>query len=233
MHKKVIIVLVIILLCGCAKQGEEKVINDPINDEEVIEQEVEPSYVDENSFPIAFYTSKNGVFYKLTEIKEGFVTKKDITTVQVFPSTDEAITLSTDKGNAFYNKWVEFDENHVIKQGFNISYTLKDGTEISQNIMGPATTQLNYDYIEIYLYDAYAHRNDKWYSHIEEREMNDNTFFTSIKLTAGSKVDQIASKIKLTTFTYDTEDDFLENGDYRGQSQYSIDICDTNTTCNE
>ena len=232
MYKKLLMIMMVLILSGCIK--EHKVVEEPKKDVEPVEEiEEVPSYVDDNTFPISFYKSQSGVLYKLTEVKESFVSKKDITTVQVFPSNEESIKLTTDKGNAFNNKWIELDANHAIKQGFNISYTLKDGTLISQNIMGPSTTQTNYDYIEIYLYDAYAHRNDNWYSHIEENQMNDATYFTSIKLTAGSKVADIVSKIKLTTFTYDTQDDFLESGDYRGASSYSIEICDLNSTCDE
>ena len=109
-------------------------------------------------------------------------------------------------------------------------YTLNDGTIISQNILGPSTTQTNYDYIETYLYDAYKHRNDSFYSHIEEKDYNENTLITSIKLTAGSKFNDIKSKIILTVFTYDDDDFDEETNAYRGNSKYSIVISDLNKT---
>ena len=57
-----------------------------------------------------------------------------------------------------------------------------------------------------------------------KEEFNENTLVTAIKIQSSYSIDQIASKITLTVFTYDTEDDF-ENNEYRGNSKYSMDIC--------
>lgn len=235
MKKMFLLIICLICICGCEKRegtipvedktikrGQEQIIkdNEPVN-----------TYKDENTFPIGIYTHSNGTLTKLVERKENFVSKKDITTVQAYPANEESLTLNSKLGNEFGLKWQSLDPDHSIKQGFMIGYELNDGTKINQIILGPSTTQTNYDYIEIYLYDAYKHRNDSWYSHIEEWEMNNETYFTSIKLTAGSKVSEIKSKLTLTAFTYDSEDDFDEDGLYRGNSKYSITICDLNKTC--
>ena len=39
------------------------------------------------------------------------------------------------------------------------------------------------------------------------------------------QVGEVDSKILLTVFTYDTEDDFDENKEYRGNSKYTMTIC--------
>lgn len=109
-----------------------------------------------------------------------------------------------------------------IKVGFNIKYSLSNGENINQTITNPSNT-ITSGYILNYLYDDYKNRNSNFYSHIEESEYNDDTLFTSIKLYANS-IDLLTSDIELTVFTYDTDDDFDELGNYRGNSKYTVNI---------
>lgn len=228
--KIVSLILFTLLVSGCNifPKKEEKVELKEIPSEKKEEVVSEPSYVDDNQIKVAFY-NKSGYTLSLAQGYNGPINiKKDITTFQVFFSNDEQVVFSNQKfGEYFYNTFNEINPEKKYKVGFNLSYDLVDGTHISQNIFNPSTTQTNYDYIEVYLYDSYKHRNDSFYSHIEEYEYNDETMITSIKLTAGSKFNDIKSKITLTVFTYD-EDDFDENNEYRGNSKYSLLISDSN-----
>ena len=79
------------------------------------------------------------------------------------------------------------------------------------------------EYIFLYLYDDYKNRNSNFYSHIEDTEYDDTTLFTSVKVFA-NKVDNLSSNIEFTVFTYDTDDDFDSEGNYRGTSKYTINI---------
>ena len=81
-----------------------------------------------------------------------------------------------------------------------------------------------------YLYDDYNNFGKSFYSHIEKEQFNENTLMTSIKIQSSYSVDQINSKISLTVFTYDSEDDF-ENNEYRGNSSYTMDICIEGRPC--
>ena len=147
----------------------------------------------------------------------------------MFFSNEDQVQFSNMKfGEYFYNTFNELNPEKKYKIGFNLSYDLTDGTHISQNIFGPSTTQTNYDYIEVYLYDSYKHRNDSFYSHIEEFEYNEETLMTSIKLTAGSKFNDISSKITLSVFTYNEDDFDEETSEYRGVSKYSLLISNSN-----
>ena len=74
----------------------------------------------------------------------------------------------------------------------------------------------------MYLYDDYKNRDSNFYSHIEDSEFDDTTLFTSVKIFA-NKVDNLSSDIEFTVFTYDTDDDF-EEGNYRGNSKYKVNI---------
>ena len=53
--------------------------------------------------------------------------------------------------------------------------------------------------------------------------MNDDTIITSIKIYAVEGIDDV-EEITLTAFTYDNQDDFDDNNNYRGNSKYTITI---------
>ena len=237
MKKLTVLLISIFLLSGCSLfKKEEPSIKKENKTQEVKEEEkvVEPSYVDENTTPIALYERNGSRLNKLTEYNTKVNIKKDIKTFQAFPSIDNEINHAGKRyADFYYEKWMELNPEKKYKVGFNLTYTLNDGTKISQNILGPSTTQTNYDYIEVYLYDAYKHRNDSFYSHIEERDYNDDTLITSIKLTAGSKFNDIKSRITLTVFTYDADDFDPVTNEYRGNSKYSVIISDLNKSYEE
>ena len=132
------------------------------------------------------------------------------------------INLDSKFGEEYYNKFISIDNHENIKVGFNIKYSLSNGENINQTITNPSNTIQN-GYILTYLYDDYKNRYSNFYSHIEENEYNDDTLFTSIKLYANS-IDMLSSNIELTVFTYDTEDDFDADGNYRGNSKYIVNI---------
>ena len=73
-----------------------------------------------------------------------------------------------------------------------------------------------------YLYDDYANKDKSFYSHIESKDYNSNTLFTSIKIQSAYKCKEI-KEIILTVFTYDTDDDFINN-EYRGNSSNKLII---------
>ena len=217
--KKVLILLVIILtICGCTKkeikeQNKEK--------EEKKQEVVENIYKDENITPIGIYKQQGNTLSKLNTINITPVVEQDIGVFQIYPSNEETITLNKGFGPSFYDEWNKYNN---IKLGFNIKFSLSNGENISYNIFSPENTFDKWEYLMNYLYDDYANYGKSFYSHIEKDEFNENTLMTSIKLQSSYSIDQINSKIILTAFTYDSEDDFKDN-EYRGNSKYSINIC--------
>ena len=73
-----------------------------------------------------------------------------------------------------------------------------------------------------YLYDDYINKDKSFYSHLEDKDYNENSLLTSIKLQASYNCSEI-KKIELIAFTYDSEDDLI-NDTYRGNSKYMITI---------
>lgn len=216
--KKVIIIMVMALvLCGCSnKQNTNKSTKN--NKNENSKTEKVDNYKDENNTTVGIYLEKGRKLELLKDYSTDIVSEKDIGVYQIYFSNDDVINLDTSFSEAYYNLYKDLG----IKVGFNIKYSLSNGDEINHTITNPSNTIMN-DYILTYLYDDYKNRNSNFYSHIEESEYDDSSMFTSIKLYANS-VDNLSSDIELTVFTYDTDDDFDSEGNYRGNSKYTINI---------
>ena len=217
--KKILLVLVVLLLfCGCAKK--EKVIEKTKEEkkEEVIEKD---TYKDENKTPIGFYKVQGNTLTKITKVNVTPVVEQDMGVFQIYPSNEDNLTIDKGFGLAFYDEWNKYNN---IKLGYNIKFSLADGRNISYNIFSPENTFDQWEYLMTYLYDDYNNFGKGFYSHIEKEQFNENTLMTSIKIQSSYSVDQINSKISLTVFTYDSEDDFKDN-EYRGNSSYTMDIC--------
>lgn len=221
--KKMFIILSIILLCTACSIGNKVEKEKTIEKEEKKEETVEEvKYKDLNTTPIAFYSLDGNTLTKLTTINRNVSSLDDIGLFQIYPSNDEKINLNDYFGNSFHNKWMEYNTNNNIKIGFNIKFNTNEEA-ISYNILDPSTTFFKWQYLMNYLYDDYANLGKGFYSHLESSDCNDNTLYTAFKMQAG-EIDKIISKIELTVFTYDSEDDFLDN-EYRGNSKYTINIC--------
>lgn len=220
MKKLITIFILLILVSGCSKKETKPI------EKEVEEPKEEIKYIDENNATIGIYQEKGNRIELVKEYKSTIKTSVDIGVFQIYPSNEETVLTNGQFGVAYYNAW---SQTNNLKVGFNLKYTLVNGEEVSQNVLDPSMTTNN-QYIYVYLYDDYLNRNSSWYSHIEEDEYNDSSLFTSVKLY-GATADEINSKIVLTVFTYDGLDDFDESGEYRGNSRYSIEICDINKNC--
>ena len=218
MKKLLLVLIVLLIVCGCTKKEEVKEKPKEEKKEEVIEKD---TYKDENKTPIGFYKVQGNTLTKLTKINVTPVVEQDMGVFQIYPSNEDNLTIDKGFGLAFYDEWNKYNN---IKLGFNIKFSLADGRNISYNIFSPENTFDQWEYLMTYLYDDYNNFGKGFYSHIEKEQFTENTLMTSIKIQSSYSVDQINSKISLTVFTYDTEDDF-DNNEYRGNSSYTMDIC--------
>lgn len=220
---KKILLMLVILLVGCTpkeeinKEENKLENNNEIKQEEIIKEE----YVDNNPIKLGLYlyTGSYSNKEKLSTYETTFVSGSDIGSFEVFFTDEEVISGNSFKSlfNSYYDKYENIDN---YKIGYNIEFTLKDGTVNKFNLLEP-NTYLYGDYFYTYLYDDIHVNEGEFYSHLES--IDDNTLITSIKIYAVDKIDDV-KKIKLTVFTYDSDDDFDEDGNYRGISKYSIDI---------
>ena len=215
MKKLIIPFLILLLICGCSKEVKKEEPKKEKKKETII---VEDTYKDLNNTPIGIYNLNGNTLNKLTSINKHLNVEEDIGIFQLYFSNEDIINLDTNYGQSFYNEFIKYPN---IKIGFNIKYTTNNG-EVSYNIFSPNNTFDHWEYLMNYLYDDYNNRFSSFYSHIEPDQVNENTLYTSIKLQASYSCSEITN-IKLTAFTYDSEDDFLDN-EYRGNSKYTLNI---------
>lgn len=230
--KKIFLLLmcVFILLCGCEKKEETKdVVKDKEENKEEIVEEVD-TYKDLNNTPIGIYSLQGNKLVKLTSFNTKLVIEKDINTFQLYPSNEDVIYLNNGFGQSFYDEYMKYNTNGNLKMGFNIKFTLYEGREVSYNIFSPNETFTEWNYLMNYLYDDYANRGKSFYSHVESHQVTPETLYTTFKMQASYGCGDIFSKIQFTVFTYDSEDDFLDN-EYRGNSKYTLNICAEGRPC--
>lgn len=228
----IIILVLIIIFCGTIitvnnfpKEKEQDKNIQKENEKPI--QEVEDFYKDDNPFLIALYTSENG-FNKITEHSNIYKMSTDIGVFTVFASNENTVTGSFQP--TWWSLWKSFKNYEKYKIGYNIQFTHTKG-EVNKNILKPSDGEdiVFYPYLFVYLYDDVNITPGTWNPHIEDHQVNENTLFTSIKLTGHLEShNTITSPIKLTVFTYKSDDDFdPETKQYRGKSAYTILIKQT------
>ena len=218
------LLIILLLITGCTKKKEEPKKVEPKKEEPVVEQ-----YVDNNNTPIGIYELQGNTLRRLNRIDRELIVEEDLGVFQIFPSNEEEIYLQNGFAEDFYNTWTSLNPDKKIKIGFNIKFKKNNGEYINYNIMDPSHAFDQWEYFMNYIYDDYAHRGEGFYSHIEE--FDENTLYTAFKMQASYSSGEIASKIELTVFTYDGDDDFGDDSMYRGNSKHTMTICIPNYEC--
>jgi len=219
--KKIVILFLILLLCGCQntedlKKGESS---------NVLVEDNLPTYIDENPVKISLYVDNaaGGLDIAGEEFRDTWRQKRDIVILSSIFSEEEVI-----KSDYFQNIWKNAAEKYKNYQDYKtqwyISFKLVDGTEIKQIVKHPDDVAYFYDYLEVYMYDSVNPEIGTWYTHLTGDDMNENTIMTTMKLTAGSRYEEIEGEITVKVYTYDSLDDFDESGNYRGNSMSAIKV---------
>lgn len=219
--KKIILLLIGLMLSGCVSKVEDNSLdlNNDIYYEE--EEEVE-QYVDDNPIKLGLFLYDNNYNNK-NALKDtyytNFISGMDIGSFEVFLTDEEIINGTSFKNtwNKYYGEYTDIDD---YKVGFNIKFILDDGTNFNGNFLEPDIYKFG-EYFYVYLYDDFNQADGAFYSHLEK--MEDNTLITSIKIYAVDGINKVENFI-LSVFTYDSEDDFDEEGNYRGNSITAIRI---------
>ena len=216
---KKILILGLLLLTACSK--EENNVTNEITDNVTLEpttEVIKDTYIDDNPITVGLY--QNG---KLVEnYKTAFKNHTDIGYFEVCFSNDLNLGSSNVKRN--FNKcYGNYQDISNYKIGYYVRFSTED-KEYEKVILNPSGKHSMDPYLYFYLYDDVHQKDGAWYSHLEPEDVKDNTIYSSIKLYTPSGALKITSPITLTVFTYDEEDDFDENGYYRGNSKYTIII---------
>ena len=206
----------LIILSGCSKKEEKVKEIEKIEEPEIIEDA--SSYIDNNPVKIAFYKDNK-------ILKEESTTASPMTDIGVFSvlfTNDEEVSGNNYKV-LFNNYYDKYENKEKYKIGYYIKFHVNDKL-YEKTIVDPTSIFSLAPYIYVYLYDDIHQADGAWYSHVEEKDVKEDTMYTSIKLFMAQEIKDVTSPITFKTFTYDSEDDFDENGNYRGNSQYSIEI---------
>lgn len=224
MKKILIITCLLLTLTSCSYKTQP--INKKDNKKNItsnVKEKIKDTYIDNNpiTLGIYMYTNSSTPRYKTNEYKNNWELNVDICSLEIFYTNEDQIP-----GTNFKNLWNNYYQNYTNINSYKIGYLIEFNTtnegKIKKYIKSPQDTESIYKYIQIYLYDD-IHQDGGWYSHITENEYNNDSILTSIKLTGSTYIDEITSDISLTAFTYD-DDDFDENGEYRGISKQTVII---------
>ena len=224
MKKILIITCLLLTLTSCSYKTQP--INKKDNKKNItsnVKEEIKDTYIDNNpiTLGIYMYTNSSTPRYKTNEYKNNWELNVDICSLEIFYTNEDQIP-----GTNFKNLWNNYYQNYTDINSYKIGYLIEFNTanegKIKKYIKSPQDTDSIYKYIQLYLYDD-IHQDGGWYSHITENEYNNDSILTSIKLTGSTYIDEITSDISLTAFTYD-DDDFDENGEYRGISKQTVII---------
>ena len=215
MKKRIILIIVCLLLfSGCNNKKEVRVKAKKIIDKEIVNNEDNNKYVDNNPIKLSLYVDKN----KVSEYNSPMTIYKDIVSLECYYTEDNRIIDGKFKDvfNKYYSNYQNIDEYRI---GYYIKFNTTDG-EVSKYIYRPSDVESFFNYIQVYLYDD-VHQESSYYSHVTNEEYNDNTLLTSIKLTASMYIDRINSDVEVSVFTY-KKDDINDKGEYIGNSKYKV-----------
>ena len=219
MKKTLLLVFSLFLITGCdVKEKKELENTKPDNPEIPDVLPVEEKYVDENPVIVGLYQNGKLVKALTTQIKSGV----DIASFDVYFTNEENVGSTNTKRN--FNKYAaNYEDVSKYKIGFMVSLLVGDEI-INKTILSPKDMYTLSPYIFNYLYDDVHQADGTWYDHVDAKDVNEKTIYSSIKLYAVDEVSKLSMPITLTVFTYDTEDDFDGDGMYRGNSKYTITI---------
>jgi len=207
--------MLILFTFGCQKEDKEEIkrIEQAINNPST---PTPTPYVDNNPIKVGIY--KNGKL--LTEYNKKFTNGVDIAIFNIVFTNDEKLPNKNFKTlwKEYFNQYENIDE---YKIGFEISVDI-NGEKQTNIMLNPKNQHKIYPYLYAYLYDDI--HNSGHYSHVEMKDVKDDTIYSSIKLYLHKQVNEITSPITLTVFTYKDDNDFDADGYYRGNSKYSITI---------
>lgn len=222
--KKTFLILIILLLGGCTL-NKENINKDNQREEEnkKEESEIKEAYQDNNPIKLGIFSAEDTNYHNKEVIDDEYVTSftkgVDLGSFEVI-FTDQKVIDGNKFKDTWYTYYNQYENIDNYKIGYNIKFTSKDGTVYEGNFLEPDIFKFE-DYFYVYLYDDINQKDGAFYSHLEE--ITDDNIITSIKIYGVGKIEELEN-IELTAFTYDGEEDFDKEENYRGNSIYKINI---------
>lgn len=167
------------------------------------------------------------VYHLLPELDRRWVKGVDICDLYIFASNKS--TLSGGNYNKLFEScWNSFSNAGAYKLGYHVKFMLKTGEVVDLWIRSPKDAPKDpkkyfYQFVEVYMYDSLKPKNGPKRMHLVESAMKPDTLITSIKLTSGSRIVDVAD-ITLGVFAYHSDSDFDASGKYIGRVLYEIPV---------
>lgn len=162
------------------------------------------------------------------EYKTNWVKGKDIAVFYAYPTQKESVE-SLKYMDLFKLYWYPFPKADEYKIGYFLTFTLKSSEVIELPIRLPKDCPKDpkanfYQYIEVYVYDNLHRIPGPTFYHLEPSSTFDNTIMTSIKLTAGTKFEEVVSA-RLTAYIFKDDSNFdPSTGKYTGPVSCTVDV---------
>ncbi|MBP5312216.1 MAG: PIG-L family deacetylase [Clostridia bacterium] len=150
-----------------------------------------------------------------------WVRGKDITSIYPLASSEREIAMGSHYQDVFNKAWRSFEGWEACKICYRVEFGTSDGTRVDKMIMKPGDELSYSEYLENYLYDDVRVAKNTWYSHLTPEDTGD-IIMSSMKVTAGKKIDLINTPIKITACVYSGDGDFDANGFYTGSVSSSV-----------
>lgn len=234
-------VVVLLVRCGSSRRESESVSTQESTTPETSSQESTPEVVDiPNEKPVTLYLrdSQQKLCTKITELNDPWTDTADLAMFVAFLYDEDSVTYDA-WVTAVKDSWNSVTSTATYKIGYELSFDL-NGERILITILAPDDIENseylycgdypeNGDYsgitgyMGVWLYDDMAHEVGDWYSHVTSATKTENTVLTSIKLRPTPQSGEI-SNLTLRGFSYSSDEEFDENGNYIGTHAYTVEI---------
>ena len=155
----------------------------------------------EEKAPVGLYDElgEAGTYTLMESLVSTWNAGEDIVVFDLIPSNHTTISGSASYKELWKHQAAVLGEEGTVKPYVILEYTLSDGSTVSREIRSyaEAEEEVAAGYIEVYLYDDVHQPDGTWYSHLTEYTTNNDTVISSVKLTAGAKIDSV-SEVSLT-----------------------------------
>ena len=155
----------------------------------------------EEKAPVGLYDElgEAGTYTLMESLVSTWNAGEDIVVFDLIPSNHTTISGSASYKELWAHHAAVLGEEGTVKPYVILEYTLSDGSTVSREIRSyaEAEEEVAAGYIEVYLYDDVHQPDGTWYSHLTEYTTNNDTVISSVKLTAGAKIDSV-SEVSLT-----------------------------------
>ena len=160
------------------------------------------------------------------EFRTEWTKGKDIGIFYAYPVEKETVEQLPFM-DLFRKYWYVFPAADDYKIGYSVVIELLNSEMIDMTIRLPKDSPKYpeayfYQFIEIYVYDNLNRIPGPTFYHLEESSTYEETIMTSIKLTAGTRSDEV-KEIRLTAFIFDGDSDFDPvSGKYIGKTSCEV-----------